>query len=102
MQLYSLVNNLLSLDVDAFKRRLHIQSFSVIPLAPEAGLLGWVEDSDTMHVLIKEYRDSRKVLLDIERRLMLQVSRSCCPRPGPAHIFLDGSGLREPRPSAED
>lgn len=75
MQLYSLVNNLLSLDVDAFKRRLHIQRFSVIPLAPEAGLLGWVEDSDTLHVLIKEYRDSRKVLLDIERRLMLQVSR---------------------------
>lgn len=74
MQLFSLVNNLLYEDVDCFKRRLHIQRFSVIPLAPQAGLLGWVNDSDTLHVLVKEYRDSRKVLIDIERRLMLQVS----------------------------
>lgn len=76
MQFFSLVNNLLSADVDSFKRRLYIQRFSVIPLAPEAGLLGWVKESDTLHVLIKEYRDSRKVLIDIERRLMLQVRPS--------------------------
>ncbi|EKM51709.1 uncharacterized protein PHACADRAFT_262011 [Phanerochaete carnosa HHB-10118-sp] len=74
MQLFSLVNNLLYEDVDCFKRRLHIQSFSVIPLAPQAGLLGWVNDSDTLHILVKEYRDSRKVLIDIERRLMLQMA----------------------------
>lgn len=73
-QLFSLVNNLLSVDIHCFKRRLHIQRFPVIPLAPQAGLIGWVEDSDTLHVLIKEYRDSRKVLLNIEYRLMLQVS----------------------------
>lgn len=74
MQLFSLVNNLLYQDVDCFKRRLHIQRFSVTPLAPQAGLLGWVGDSDTLHVLVKEYRDSRKVLIDIERRLMLQMA----------------------------
>ena len=73
MQLFSLVNNLLYEDVDCFKRRLHIQRFSVTPLAPQAGMIGWVHDSDTLHVLVKEYRDSRKVLIDIERRLMLQV-----------------------------
>lgn len=74
MQLFSLVNNLLSVDIDCFKRRLHIQRFPVIPLAPQAGLLGWVKDSDTLHVLIKDYRDSRKVLLNIEYRLMLQMA----------------------------
>ena len=74
MQLFSLVNNLLSVDIDCFKRGLYIQQYPVIPLAPQAGLLGWVKDSDTLHVLIKEYRDSRKVLLNIEYRLMLQVS----------------------------
>ena len=74
MQLFSLVNNLLAVDTDCFKRRLHIQLFPVIPLAPNAGLLGWVKDSDTLHVLIRDYRDSRKVLLNIEYRLMLQVS----------------------------
>lgn len=76
MQLFSLVNNLLSVDIDCFKRRLHIHRYPVIPLAPQAGLCGWVQDSDTLHVLIKDYRDSRKVLLNIEYRLMLQVSHT--------------------------
>ncbi|KAG5734545.1 Phosphatidylinositol 3-kinase tor2 [Termitomyces sp. T112] len=74
MQLFGLVNTLLSVDADSFKRRLHIQRFPVIPLAPNAGLLGWVQGSDTFHVLIRDYRDSRKVLLNIEYRLMLQMA----------------------------
>lgn len=74
MQFFSLVNTLLSVDTSSFKRRLHIQRYPVIPLAPNAGLLGWVLDSDTLHVLVRDYRDSRKVLLNIEYRLMLQVS----------------------------
>jgi FKBP12-rapamycin complex-associated protein len=74
MQLFGLVNTLLSVDTNSFKRRLHIQRYPVIPLAPNAGLLGWVQDSDTLHVLIKDYRDSRKVLLNIEYRLMLQMA----------------------------
>ncbi|KAG6827657.1 hypothetical protein H0H92_010880 [Tricholoma furcatifolium] len=74
MQLFGLVNTLLSVDTDSFKRRLHIQRFPVIPLAPNAGLIGWVQGSDTLHVLIRDYRDSRKVLLNIEYRLMLQMA----------------------------
>ncbi|KZT10185.1 atypical/PIKK/FRAP protein kinase [Laetiporus sulphureus 93-53] len=74
MQLFSLVNNLLSVDTDCFKRRLHIQRYPVIPLAPNAGLLGWVQDSDTLHVLVRDYRESRKILLNIEYRLMLQMA----------------------------
>ena len=77
MQLFSLVNTLLSVDTDSFKRRLNIQRFPVIPLAPNAGLLGWVKDSDTLHVLVRDYRESKKVLLNIEYRLMLQVRASC-------------------------
>lgn len=79
MQLFSLVNTLLSVDTNSFKRRLHIQRYPVIPLAPNAGLMGWVEESDTLHVLIRDYRDSRKVLLNIEYRLMLQVSPHSIP-----------------------
>ncbi|EIN09563.1 FAT-domain-containing protein [Punctularia strigosozonata HHB-11173 SS5] len=74
MQLFSLVNGLLAVDTDSFKRRLHIQRYPVIPLAPNAGLIGWVPDSDTLHVLVRDYRDSRKVLLNIEYRLMLQMA----------------------------
>ena len=81
MQLFSLVNGLLAVDTDCFKRRLHIQRFPVIPLAPNAGLLGWVKDSDTLHVLVRDYRESRKVLLNIEYRLMLQVSPSMTEAP---------------------
>ncbi|KAH9066494.1 atypical/PIKK/FRAP protein kinase [Lactarius vividus] len=74
MQLFSLVNTLLSEDTDSFKRRLHIRGFPVIPLGPDAGLFGWVHDSDTLHVLVRDYRESRKILLNIEYRLMLQMA----------------------------
>ncbi|KIJ55748.1 hypothetical protein M422DRAFT_24274 [Sphaerobolus stellatus SS14] len=74
MQLFSLVNNLLSVDTNSFKRRLHIQRYPVIPLAPNAGLLGWVQESDTLHVLVRDYRDARKILLNLEYRLMLQMA----------------------------
>lgn len=73
MQLFGLVNRLLVIDTDCFKRRLQIHHLPVIPIAPNAGLQGWVKDSDTLHVLTRDYRKSRKVLLDIEYRLMLQV-----------------------------
>uniref|UniRef100_A0A0W0G7G9 non-specific serine/threonine protein kinase n=1 Tax=Moniliophthora roreri TaxID=221103 RepID=A0A0W0G7G9_MONRR len=74
MQLFSLVNNLLSVDTNSYMRRLHIQRYPVIPLAPNAGLLGYVQGSDTLHVLVRDYRESRKVLLNIEYRLMLQMA----------------------------
>ncbi|KIK61711.1 hypothetical protein GYMLUDRAFT_42743 [Collybiopsis luxurians FD-317 M1] len=74
MQLFSLVNNLLSVDTNSYMRRLHIQRYSIIPLAPNAGLIGLVQSSDTLHVLVRDYRDSRKVLLNIEYRLMLQMA----------------------------
>jgi len=105
MQLFGLVNTLLSVDTNSFKRRLHIQRYPVIPLAPNAGLLGWVQDSDTLHVLIKDYRDSRKVLLNIEYRLMLQVCRPPCTfiyLTMILYIYIDGSRLRKPLLVAKD
>lgn len=74
MQLFGLVNMLLSVNPESFKRHLSIHRFSVIPISPNSGLLGWVQNTDTMHVLIRDYRDSRKILLNIEHRLMLQMA----------------------------
>ncbi|KAH0559920.1 hypothetical protein GP486_003558 [Trichoglossum hirsutum] len=74
MQLFGLVNTLLSVDSECFKRHLNIQRFPVIPLSQNSGLLGWVPNSDTFHVLIREYRESRKILLNIEHRIMLQMA----------------------------
>lgn len=74
MQLFGLVNTLLVNDPECFKRHLDIQRFAAIPLSPKVGLLGWVPNSDTFHVLIREYRESRKILLNIEHRIMLQMA----------------------------
>jgi serine/threonine-protein kinase mTOR len=74
MQLFGLVNTLLNNDTECFKRHLNIQKFPAIPLSQNSGLLGWVPNSDTLHNLIKEYRDSRRILLNIEMRIMLQMA----------------------------
>ncbi|KAK0251290.1 phosphatidylinositol kinase- protein kinase tor1 [Friedmanniomyces endolithicus] len=74
MQLFGLVNMLLSTHPESLKRHLNIQRYSAIPLSTQSGLLGWVPNSDTLHVLIREYRESRKILLNIEHRIMLQMA----------------------------
>jgi serine/threonine-protein kinase mTOR len=74
MQLFGLVNTLLNNDADSFKRHLNIQRFPAIPLSQNSGILGWVPNSDTLHNLIKEYRESRRILLNIEHRIMLQMA----------------------------
>lgn len=74
MQLFGLVNTLLATDPECLKRHLNIQRFAAIPLSTQSGLLGWVPNSDTLHVLIREYRESRKILLNIEHRIMLQMA----------------------------
>ncbi|XP_039949400.1 serine/threonine-protein kinase Tor [Bactrocera neohumeralis] len=74
MQLFSLVNTLLLDDPDTFRRNLAIQRYAVIPLSTNSGLIGWVPHCDTLHTLIRDYRDKRKMLLNQEHRLMLSVS----------------------------
>lgn len=74
MQLFGLVNTLLKNDPETFKRHLNIERYPAIPLSPNSGLIGWVPDTDTLHTLIRDYRESRKILLNIEHRLMLQMA----------------------------
>ncbi|KAJ7174943.1 phosphatidylinositol 3-kinase [Mycena crocata] len=74
MQLFGLVNTLLSVDTNSFKRQLHIQRCPIIPLAPNVGLIGAMQESDTLHELVRDYRHSIKLLLNIEYRLMLQMA----------------------------
>ncbi|KAI4162793.1 MAG: hypothetical protein LQ342_003510 [Letrouitia transgressa] len=74
MQLFGLVNTLLNSDSESFKRHLNIQQFPAIPLSQSSGLLGWVPNSDTLHNLIKDYRENRRILLNIEHRIMLQMA----------------------------
>lgn len=74
MQLFGLVNTLLNNDSESFKRHLNIQPFPAIPLSQNSGMLAWVPNSDTLHNLIKDYREARRILLNIEHRIMLQMA----------------------------
>lgn len=71
MQLFGLVNTLLENSRKTSEKDLSIQRYSVIPLSPNSGLIGWVPNCDTLHHLIREYRDARKITLNQEHRLML-------------------------------
>ena len=74
MQLFGLVNTLLLNDRDCCRQELNIQRYSVIPLSPKSGLIEWVPNCDTLHALIKDYRDSKKALVTIEHRIILQMA----------------------------
>lgn len=74
MQLFGLVNTLLLNDPECLKRHLSIQRYSAIPLSTQSGLLSWVPNTDTLHVLIRDYREHRNILLNIEHRIMLQMA----------------------------
>ena len=74
MQFFSLVNSILLMDPETFRRNLAIQRFAVIPLSTNSGLIGWVPNSDTLHGLIKDYREKKKVVLNIEHRIMQRMA----------------------------
>ena len=74
MQVIGLVNTLLAKDRDGLSRRLHQQRYTVVPLAPDVGLIGWMSGTDPLQNLIIDYRQSHKILSDLEHRLILHVS----------------------------
>ncbi|XP_071482072.1 serine/threonine-protein kinase mTOR-like [Diadema antillarum] len=74
MQLFGLVNTLLANNPDTFRRHLNIQRYAAIPLSTNSGLIGWVRHCDTLHTLIRDYRDKKKILLNIEHRIMLRMA----------------------------
>lgn len=48
--------------------------YAVIPLSTNSGLIGWVPHCDTLHTLIHDYREKKKILLNIEHRIMLRMA----------------------------
>lgn len=61
LQLFGLVNTLLGNSRLTAEKDLSIQRYAVIPLSPNSGLIGWVPNCDTLHHLIREYREARRV-----------------------------------------
>jgi FKBP12-rapamycin complex-associated protein len=75
MQFFGLVNALLQHDnrVGGESHDLSIQRYAVLPLSPTAGLISWVPNCDTLHDLIREYRDAKKTMFNLEHKLMQQL-----------------------------
>ncbi|KAJ6751102.1 hypothetical protein OIU85_001610 [Salix viminalis] len=71
MQLFGLVNTLLENSRKTVEKDLSIHRYAVIPLSPNSGLIEWVPNCDTLHHLIREYRDARKITLNQEHKHML-------------------------------
>lgn len=55
------VNALLAKDRRNYSHDLSIQRYAVSPLSHNAGVVGWVPNTDTLHQLIRDYRDTRSV-----------------------------------------
>ncbi|GKT32207.1 Serine/threonine-protein kinase Tor, partial [Aduncisulcus paluster] len=70
MQLFGLINVLLSADRRCSKRDLVITSYSSVPLSPNSGILSWVPQTDTIHSLIEMNRTARRWSHDVEARVM--------------------------------
>ena len=71
MQLFGLVNALLARDRQTKKQDLSIQRYGISPLSHDCGVVGWVPHCDTLHSLIRDYRDG-KIPLNMENRNMLK------------------------------
>ena len=61
----------------------------MIPLSQNTGLIGWVNNSDTLHILIKEHREANKILTSIDYKLMNDFCQhfEICPLPNKVEIF---------------
>ena len=61
MAFFRLVNQLLETAPQTAEQKLAIIRYSITPLSPRCGLIGWVPDCDTLHALVREYRTEQKV-----------------------------------------
>ena len=74
MQLFGLVNALLARDRRTNRNDLSIQRYAIAPLSHDAGVVGWVPHCDTLHCLIRDYRESISIPLNQENREMMALA----------------------------
>jgi FKBP12-rapamycin complex-associated protein len=70
MQLFGLINVCLESDRMTRNQGLNIVRYSVLPLSNNSGLIGWVENCDTLNALVKQYREARDVKMSVEHKLL--------------------------------
>ena len=67
-----MVNTLLKTETRT--KSLAITRYSVLPLSHNCGLVGGVPHTDTLHSLIRDYRQTKKIPLNLEHREMLRIA----------------------------
>ena len=70
MQLFDLVNTIVSNNKKTYDKNLSIITYSVVPLSHNAGIIGWVPNCDTLHQLIKDERAKNNILPSAEHRVV--------------------------------
>ena len=70
MQLFGLINICLDNDRITNNRGLSIVRYSVLPLSNNSGVIGWVDNCDTINQLVKQYREAKDIRLLIEVKLL--------------------------------
>lgn len=75
MQLFGLVNALLARDTRTNNHDLNIQRYTITPLSHNAGIVGWVPHCDTIHSLIRDYRQEKRIRLNMENFEMMRISQ---------------------------
>lgn len=74
MQLFGLVNALLARDRRTNNYDLNIQRYVITPLSHHVGLVGWVPHTETIHSHIRDYRESKKIVLNMENREIMKMA----------------------------
>jgi FKBP12-rapamycin complex-associated protein len=72
MQLFGLINACFDNVKTNSNRGLRIVRYSVLPLSNNSGVIGWVENCDTINQLVKTYREMKNIRLNTEMRLLNQ------------------------------
>jgi hypothetical protein len=66
MQLFDLINSLLRANRSTCDLNMSIVKYSIIPFAPNAGLIAWVTGADTFQQLVTDFRARREISPSIE------------------------------------
>lgn len=75
MQVFNLINRLFGKGGRKdLLNGVELKTYAVVALSANAGLIGWVPDCDTMHALVKEYRDARSIMTNVEHKVMLNIA----------------------------
>jgi Phosphatidylinositol 3- and 4-kinase/FAT domain/FKBP12-rapamycin binding domain/Domain of unknown function (DUF3385)/FATC domain len=75
MQVFGLINvHLARSEERSIRSGAELKRYAVVVISGNAGLIEWVPDCDTMHALVKEFRENRKVMPNIEHKVMTRLA----------------------------